>query len=230
MKYDMKASPRCGASPGASHQIAIWHYEPQVAAGAAHAVSGKVAALLIRLLSGTMSLRLQQVAALLILLLGCRASHQVVVWHYEPQVAAAAAISDDCARFDRAISVVFPIAINATSLLFFLRTRAIYDRDRLVGFFFGFLWLLVAASSVTVPLGITVANIGPTKFCAVKKFEGYVATAAIVPLVYDTLVFIAISWRLMTDFLIVEHDIKTLAGVKALVRGDFYFPAFSRSL
>ncbi|KAF9041363.1 hypothetical protein BJ165DRAFT_1372806 [Panaeolus papilionaceus] len=140
-----------------------------------------------------------------------------------------AAIIWDCSQFEKAVSTGFPIAIDATSFLFLLRVRAIFNRDKTVVAFFSFLWLTVVISSLTGPFGISGTNIGPTQYCIFYDFKSYVDAAAVVPLFYDTMVFVAISRRLMVDFLIVDHDIRTVSSIKALVFGD-YLPVLARSL
>ncbi|PPQ70819.1 hypothetical protein CVT24_001036 [Panaeolus cyanescens] len=138
----------------------------------------------------------------------------------------AAAITWDCARFEKIICAMYPIAIPATSLLFFFRVKAVFDRNQLVVAFFGFMWLAVLAGCLTVTQGVTGVNIGPTKYCLNFDLKDYVSAAAIIPLVNDTLVFLAISWRLMTNTH-VDYDIRS--GVKTLMFGE-YLPAFSKTL
>ncbi|KAF9041330.1 hypothetical protein BJ165DRAFT_1406291 [Panaeolus papilionaceus] len=140
-----------------------------------------------------------------------------------------AAITWDCSRFAKVVTVGYPIAIDATSFLFLLRVRAIFNRDRFFVIFFNCLWIGVVASSLTGPFGTSGINIGTTEYCVIDRFEGYIDAAAIAPLVFDTLVFIAISRRLMIDALVVDRDLRTCADVKALVLGD-YLPTLSKAL
>ena len=50
-----------------------------------------------------------------------------------------------------------------------------------------------------MPQGIVGTNIGPTEYCTIASFQPYVSAATLIPLVNDTLVFLAISWRLMRN-------------------------------
>ncbi|KDR73143.1 hypothetical protein GALMADRAFT_72738 [Galerina marginata CBS 339.88] len=132
----------------------------------------------------------------------------------------------NCIAFEKGLDWLYPIAIPASSLLFFFRVRAIFDKNIFIVTFFGFMWLAVVAGCLTVTQGVTGAHIGSTDYCINASLEGYVAAAAIIPLVNDTLIFLAISWRLMTNSH-VEYTLK--GGMRTLVFGD-YMPAFSRSL
>lgn len=79
---------------------------------------------------------------------------------------------------------------------------------------------------MTVYPAVTVINIGPTKYCINTSLRTYAGVAGITSVVHDTLVFMAISWRLMTN-MHGEHRFGTL--VKGFVTGK-YLPTFSKSL
>ncbi|KAF4609851.1 hypothetical protein D9613_010431 [Agrocybe pediades] len=132
----------------------------------------------------------------------------------------------NCRVFEKVVDWLFPVAVPFTSLLFFFRVRAIFDNNKFVVAFFGFMWLAVLAGCLTVTQGVTGANIGTTNYCINASLEGYVSAAAIIPLVNDTLVFIAISWRLLMNSHL-EANLKD--GVRTLVFG-VHMPAFSKSL
>ncbi|KAF8898069.1 hypothetical protein CPB84DRAFT_1748075 [Gymnopilus junonius] len=114
----------------------------------------------------------------------------------------------NCPRFEKIVCALFPIAIPATSLLFFFRVRAVFDGNKYVIAFFAFTWLAVLGGCITVTRGVTGINI------------------AIIPLVNDTLVFLAISFRLMTN---THVDLNLKSGVKTVLSGA-YLPAFSKTL
>lgn len=48
-----------------------------------------------------------------------------------------------------------------------------------------------------IPLGIAGGEIGPTHYCHYTAFRQSTYAGLIGPVVYDTLVFVAISWRLI---------------------------------
>lgn len=121
---------------------------------------------------------------------------------------------------------MYTVALASNTLLFFFRVRAIYDRNLYVTLFFGFLWLSVIAGALTTTQGIKVVELPPTTYCIGAGLQPYVGAAIIIPLVNDTLVFLAISWRLMRNSHI-EDSFKN--GFRAFAFGKF-MPAFSRGL
>lgn len=133
-----------------------------------------------------------------------------------------------CSRFLRVISIFFAIGVPASSLLFFLRLRAIFHRRYVISICFGLLWTLVLASCLTFIFGTSAVNIGPTQYCMISRLEDYVASSAIMPLIHDALVFGAITWRMTLDShtdVASEQNI----GIKAILWGQ-YLPAFTRSI
>jgi len=88
------------------------------------------------------------------------------------------------------------------------------------------MWLAVLGTCITVTRGVTGINIGPTNYCLNFALKDFVSSAGIVPLINDTLIFFAISYKLMSNTH-VNYDIKT--GVKTFLYGE-YLPAFSKSL
>lgn len=121
---------------------------------------------------------------------------------------------------------VWTAAIASTSLLFTLRVRAIFEGNKYITVFFGLLWILVLGASWSTTLGDTAGHKGSTRYCVNKYYAGYVASSAIAPLVNDTLVFLAISWRLMQNAL-VGYDRNFC--IWSMVSGR-YMPAFSQAL
>ncbi|KAJ7647921.1 hypothetical protein FB45DRAFT_782893 [Roridomyces roridus] len=100
-----------------------------------------------------------------------------------------------------ALDVFMPIGVSANTFLFFSRVRAIYGGDRLITFVFGFLWLSVVAGSLTIPIGTTASGLpgNPTE-CVVTSLKKYTSASGVTLAVNDSLVFIAISYRLFSDF------------------------------
>ncbi|CAA7262445.1 unnamed protein product [Cyclocybe aegerita] len=134
-----------------------------------------------------------------------------------------------CRLFSKVVDWLFAVAVPSTSLLFLFRVLAIFDRNKFVCAFFSIMWLCVVAGAITPTQGLIGANIGPTKYCIYVKVEEYVGAAAIIPLVNDTLVFLAISWKLMRNAHTSAHPLRGNLSLRALLRGD-YLPAFSRGL
>jgi hypothetical protein len=86
--------------------------------------------------------------------------------------------------------------VPAISGLFLVRLSAVYSRDKYVMTFFGLCWLAVFGIFVydtTTILSRFASDHNSFRCYSVKRPEGwaYIATA-----VYDTLMYVAISWRL----------------------------------
>ena len=67
--------------------------------------------------------------------------------------------------------ITLALSISLTSLLFFLRIRAVYAGHNAVIFFFFFLWLSVAATSLTPLFGFGATNIPGTPYCINNSFK-----------------------------------------------------------
>ncbi|KAF8965456.1 hypothetical protein BDZ97DRAFT_1812262 [Flammula alnicola] len=125
---------------------------------------------------------------------------------------------DNCTKLSKIGPWLFVIAHPSTALLFFFRIRAMYHDKKVVIVFFFLMWLAVVGGSATSIPGISGLNIGTTKYCINGKLEPYVSAGAIVPMVYDSFVFIAISWRLM-QFSTGTEDPTLKEGAKMMIFG-----------
>jgi hypothetical protein len=132
----------------------------------------------------------------------------------------------DCARFEKGLDWLFPVAVPANSLLFLFRIRAIFNKNMYIVSFFTFMWFAVVGGCLTVTQGVTGAAIGPTNYCLNVSLQPYVGAAGIIPAANDTLIFLAISWRMISNAHI-DYTLKN--GLRALIFGDF-MPKFSRAL
>ena len=137
-----------------------------------------------------------------------------------------AAPTGNCVQVERIANYLYPLALSSTALLFFFRVRAVYNRNKYVVAFFSFMWLAVLAGGLTAIQGVVGANIGPTNYCVMYNVKPYVASAAIIPLVNDTLVFFAITWRLMGH---AHADNSIGTGLRVFAFGD-YMPTLSKAL
>ena len=112
--------------------------------------------------------------------------------------------------------------------MWLIRLRAIYGGDRIVTSIFGFLWLAVVASSVLAIVGATVTSIGNPPECLIVSTRKYDGASGICITVYDTLVFLAISYRLVSNSAKTQRQ--TLwEQTKALFSGS-NLPAFPKAL
>jgi len=132
----------------------------------------------------------------------------------------------DCQKMELAETIGFSVSVSSIALLFFLRVHAVFSEYRLTTLFFAFMWVAVAGCSVTIPVGVTAAHIGPTKFCTRTEVKPYGVLAVIVPSVYDTLIFFSISYRLVQ----VTSFKRTFIGRMRSFFTPSDLPSFSRTL
>jgi len=127
-----------------------------------------------------------------------------------------------CERLPRVIGWCWVVAIPSTSLLFLFRIRAVFDgRPWIIGFFV-MLWLANLGGSITVPFALFGGNIANTNRCVPTGVKSFSSAGIIITAVNDTLVFAAISWRIIMD--------TALSGkLKSFIRGRS-LPYISREL
>ncbi|KAJ7782255.1 hypothetical protein DFH07DRAFT_728155 [Mycena maculata] len=133
----------------------------------------------------------------------------------------------DCQAFHLAIALLFPLSIPLTSLLFFFRVRAVYCGAWTVTIVFGLMWLSVLGTSLIIPIATRGVNIGPTPYCSLGELAAYAAVMGLNPGLFDTAVFLAISYRLVGNTHVEYHSWKQRAS--AFFTGA-YLPSFSKSL
>jgi hypothetical protein len=94
------------------------------------------------------------------------------------------------------IAAVNTIMMPATSILFFIRLRAVYLHDKCIVTFFGSCWLVTVGffvfdSAHGIPRCSNIDQLAQCFALQPPDAWGYIATAA-----YDTLMYISISWQL----------------------------------
>ncbi|KZP04025.1 hypothetical protein FIBSPDRAFT_673881, partial [Athelia psychrophila] len=93
---------------------------------------------------------------------------------------------------------------TCTSFLFFLRVRAVYLRSRSVTALFGALWLVTVTLNILTDASVRPAQpslihrLGDPPYCISLHIQHF-TFPSISSFVYDTFVFIAISYRLAAD-------------------------------
>jgi len=101
-----------------------------------------------------------------------------------------------------------------------------HDSKWVIGFFF-LMWLAVTGASTT-DVFYSYANLGPTKYCIGINLPQYVVVASVLPLVNDTLVFVAITFRLAgTPNWNASTSQKS--WIKVVLLGE-YLPNFSKAM
>ncbi|KAJ6464822.1 hypothetical protein DFH09DRAFT_1225893 [Mycena vulgaris] len=133
-----------------------------------------------------------------------------------------------CLHLAKFTDVSCAIALAANSLLFFLRARAIFNRNKYLVLFFLLLWLTVAGTAIipALPGVMTIANVGTTKYCMYIAAKTYTGLFTIPPVINDTVIFVAISWRMFSS----SHVNNGFKGnFRALMSGE-YLPGFSKAV
>ena len=154
---------------------------------------------------------------------GCRHSHYSV-----PAIP-----STNCGVFSTVAAACSSTAFSCTALLFFLRLRAIYNQNRITVSTFFVLWLVFPAASIwfTYTSGIYLTRLNYTsfKYCTDlgSATQGQFLVTQIGILVYDTLVFITISWRLCKISYVKPPGPRE--SLQLLLFGE-YLPIFTKSL
>ncbi|KZT69586.1 hypothetical protein DAEQUDRAFT_669479 [Daedalea quercina L-15889] len=106
-----------------------------------------------------------------------------------------------CFAVQKFLDCTAATAVSASSVLFFLRIRAVFSANNTVVFFYLLVLLSVIAGTFTLPFAVTSEEIGPTRYCQDTDFEPYASVAFITPLIHDTLVFFGMSYRLLCNSL-----------------------------
>ncbi|KAF8187893.1 hypothetical protein K438DRAFT_2149903 [Mycena galopus ATCC 62051] len=132
----------------------------------------------------------------------------------------------ECRALNLALGILYPVAIPSTALLFFFRVRAIYGGARKVTIIFGLMWIAALATCVIVPLAIGGINIGPTHYCMPSELIPYAGAAGIASAVFDTGVFLAISYKLVQNTAV---EYSSAGKLRAFLTGA-HLPSFSKSL
>ncbi|TFK32515.1 hypothetical protein BDQ12DRAFT_565392, partial [Crucibulum laeve] len=143
------------------------------------------------------------------------------------EYASLAAPIKHCARFRIVANISYLLSPCMSSFLFFLRVRAVYNGKKYVSAIFFTLWLTVLGYALSLITVIKGTNIGPTDYCTFDTpLETRDIGTGISIFIYDTLVFLAISWRLFSISQI-DHNIRK--SLKVVVLGR-YLPALSKAL
>ncbi|KZP23848.1 hypothetical protein FIBSPDRAFT_447659 [Athelia psychrophila] len=115
---------------------------------------------------------------------------------------------DSCRGIGRIICILYGISAPATALLFCFRVSAIYLNSRIMVAFFTLGWLAVTGCrAYDAYLGMLKFSSGPDRSCGIiLPANGKIDAVSYVSLaVYDTVVYLAISWRLSSEPMTGSH-------------------------
>ncbi|CAL1701343.1 unnamed protein product [Somion occarium] len=111
---------------------------------------------------------------------------------------------DDCDFKSRAVVWFGAVAPPFNSLLFFLRVRAVFRESRVIVGVFALLWLSTF-TTITVPLTSHVVSIEVIRMCSTSTLRSYDSVGWVTVAVFDTLVLIAISIRVLSGSMAVSR-------------------------
>jgi hypothetical protein len=105
---------------------------------------------------------------------------------------------EHCHAYSCAMSSILILGPPSTLFMFFLRVRAVYHDKKLVVAFFAFLWLSLFGTLFLSPFTLMAGHLGPTKICTVTSVKYYWVISLFIHSAFDTLVFLAISIRIIS--------------------------------
>ncbi|KZP24382.1 hypothetical protein FIBSPDRAFT_1042175 [Athelia psychrophila] len=105
----------------------------------------------------------------------------------------------NCTAFLAGLIASSSVAIASTSFLFFLRVRAVYLRSRTITILFGALWVVTSSVGIgfSALAALDVDRVPYTPYCNSTSKHNYIPVT--MAFVHDTMVFLAISYRLAAD-------------------------------
>ncbi|KAJ6454628.1 hypothetical protein C8R45DRAFT_1082682 [Mycena sanguinolenta] len=107
-------------------------------------------------------------------------------------------------------SICAILSQTGTRILFYLRVTAVWHPSKIVYVVFFILLIAVPSASLTAPLGIRAAHVGPTMQCITTAVPANIEVAAIMPLINDTAVFLAINYRILAHTTVVDSSMARL--------------------
>ncbi|KAF7334194.1 hypothetical protein MSAN_02380700 [Mycena sanguinolenta] len=106
---------------------------------------------------------------------------------------------ENCDALALSWAICAVLSQTTTAMLFYLRVTAVWHPNKIVYVVFSILLIAVPSASITAPLGVRSAHIGPTKQCITTSVPGNIEVAAIIPLINDTAIFLAITYRILSN-------------------------------
>ena len=104
----------------------------------------------------------------------------------------------NCQQLLVAIGSVGTVAVPANSFLMYLRVRAVYNDSVFVKTLFGIFWVGVLGACVTAPFSLAGGHIGTTQRCIDTNIKAFGAAGLLAAAINDTLIFLVITYRLLT--------------------------------
>ncbi|KAF7334202.1 hypothetical protein MSAN_02381500 [Mycena sanguinolenta] len=111
---------------------------------------------------------------------------------------------ENCNALGIFLGICLVLSKTATSMVFFLRVTALWHPSKIAYAVFSVLWIAVIGTCIIAPLRIRGAHIGPTTQCIFTAVPDTIELAAIMSLINDTAVFLAISYRILVHMIVVD--------------------------
>ncbi|KZP32630.1 hypothetical protein FIBSPDRAFT_944154 [Athelia psychrophila] len=102
-----------------------------------------------------------------------------------------------CEVFWHITSATSTISSAATSFLFFLRVRAVYEKSLSVTIAFAIFWLAIPVTCSLWNISVQASHMGSAQ-CILSGFGSFPSMCLWVKAAYDTSVFAAITWRIIS--------------------------------
>lgn len=102
----------------------------------------------------------------------------------------------NCQEMMVATNTVCFFLMTTTSFLFLRRAQAVYTGHRLAFWIFALLFACSSTSHIVMILGMAAEHIPGTKYCGTSKVELYAMITYFMPGFFDTVVFLAISYKI----------------------------------
>ncbi|KAG9314407.1 hypothetical protein JVU11DRAFT_5204 [Chiua virens] len=108
---------------------------------------------------------------------------------------------ENCGVMELILAVFWVFASGSSSFLFLRRVHAVFYQERLVRHVFTVLWVGGVGASLVMFPGLLhdYYQIADTKHCTNYKIQSYVSAAFIAPSMFDMLVYLAISYKILTS-------------------------------
>ncbi|KAF7336024.1 hypothetical protein MSAN_02316100 [Mycena sanguinolenta] len=111
---------------------------------------------------------------------------------------------ENCNALALGRSICIVLTQTSTAMLFFLRVTAVWYPSKIAYVIFSILWLAVLGAGITDPIVIRGAHIGPTEQCIDTVIPESLEVTAIMPLINDTAIFLAISYRILAHIIVAD--------------------------
>ncbi|KAF8810049.1 hypothetical protein BYT27DRAFT_7281969 [Phlegmacium glaucopus] len=103
-----------------------------------------------------------------------------------------------CAAYQLGIGLCWVVATASFSFLFLRRAQAVFYHRKFWRYFYSCLFLVNVGVSVVVPIGNRAGPLGQTGWCINTMIAPYVSAAVLSRLLFDSCVFLGISYELAT--------------------------------